>query len=396
MQSINMKFLINSFVVIAQLSSYVLGDVPRPRGVAPGEASLYAVGDKFKCLKSNLEIDSEYINDDYCDCPEDGSDEPGTAACTNGWFHCENAGFRPERIPSSWVNDNVCNCCDGSDEYLTAAKCPNVCQQMGKEAKERERQLADLAKKGGILRLDMATKGKATKEEKTARLAELEVSVQQAVTLKTERESIKLSVEKDEQAALDVYKKMAEEEKRLHDEAEELARVAEQEQQQQQEEEAGYVTEVPLVVDQQASEADELASAHEDAQAEAIHEDFDEAAELQHEDDAEAFEEEEEETGEGHVQHVETQPEYDDETRKLIEMANEARTQFDTADRELRELESEKRQLEDQLGKDYGAEEEFAVLNGECFNFEDREYVYKLCPFDRAVQQPKNGGGETR
>lgn len=90
------------------------------------------------------------------------------------------------------------------------------------------------------------------------------------------------------------------------------------------------------------------------------------------------------------------QPEYDEETKKLIEEANEARNQFNTAERELRELESERKQIEELLVKDFGPSEEYAVLNGECFNFEDREYVYKWCPFDRAIQQPRNGGGETR
>ena len=44
---------------------------------------------KFVCIASRLEIDFLKVNDDYCDCPMDGSDEPGTNACNNGIFYCE-------------------------------------------------------------------------------------------------------------------------------------------------------------------------------------------------------------------------------------------------------------------------------------------------------------------
>ena len=61
----------------------------------------------WKCLHSDQLIRYDQINNDYCDC-EDGSDEPGTSACSQGRFYCENKGFFPSYIRRSRVNDGVC------------------------------------------------------------------------------------------------------------------------------------------------------------------------------------------------------------------------------------------------------------------------------------------------
>lgn len=211
---------ISSFIVFQCFGIFVvLSEIPRPRGVSISQSSLYAPADTFTCLDGRLTIRYDQINDDFCDCA-DGSDEPGTSACSNGVFTCTNAGHRPQKIPASRVNDGICDCCDASDEYASNAECTNNCSELGREEKQRQKQRTELAKQGNHLRAEMSQKGKVIKEEKNQRLLELQKSIEQAVALKNEREHLKKTAESAESAALDVYKEAEEAEKREKEERE--------------------------------------------------------------------------------------------------------------------------------------------------------------------------------
>ncbi|KAF7893422.1 uncharacterized protein EAF02_000960 [Botrytis sinoallii] len=153
-----------ALVLLSTISTSVLAaEASRPRGVGPEFAKFYKSTDKFTCLSNpSISIEISKVNDDYCDCP-DGSDEPGTSACTYlsklsppqplqgttgssphntslalPGYYCKNKGHIPTYVPFTYVNDGVCDyelCCDGSDEWenVGGTKCADKCAEIGKE-----------------------------------------------------------------------------------------------------------------------------------------------------------------------------------------------------------------------------------------------------------------------
>ncbi|XP_018610169.1 glucosidase 2 subunit beta [Scleropages formosus] len=150
-------------------------EVQRPRGVPLTKRQFYDEAKPFTCLDGSRTIPFDRVNDDYCDC-KDGSDEPGTAACPNGSFHCTNAGYRPTFIPSSRINDGICDCCDGTDEYNSGASCQNTCKELGRKEREALQKLAEITKEGFLLKQQLIEEAKKGQQEKQSRLSELQDS----------------------------------------------------------------------------------------------------------------------------------------------------------------------------------------------------------------------------
>ncbi|XP_016987297.2 glucosidase 2 subunit beta [Drosophila rhopaloa] len=455
--------LIPVVVALAILNAGSASEVPRPLGVSLAKASLYQpqAGDQsWTCLDGSRSIPFAQVNDDYCDCA-DGSDEPGTAACPQGQFHCLNKGHQPVDIPSSRVQDGICDCCDGSDESQVVG-CPNTCLELGAAAAVQRRNEAELHKRGAEKRLEMITRGKQMKAEREARRLELDQRHKEQVVLRTEKEQLKQNAEALEKEAIDIFKA---EQREVDAETAQ----AEQEPQQMRQEASlsfmrydtnkdGFVEVTELMVDMnldrdrngvvtideakffldererldldafvtlawprikplamlaeglfQPPQPEEVVK-QEEVTTEGIEptppKPSEEQADLAGEEEIEAdeegeedqYEDEEPDVGVGEaspdVEEV-TPPNYDPETARLIQQANEARNALEEVERSLREIEQEVKEIDEQNSKGYGLTEEWAVHDGQCYNFEDREYVYTLCPFDRASQKSRSGGPET-
>lgn len=195
-----------SLLLVTYTPSHVAGSgVLQIRGIPVAKNPLYRPDRDFECLDGSRLIPFIRVNDDYCDCG-DGSDEPGTAACANGFFYCENSGHKSAYIPSSWVNDGVCDCCDTSDEYASRVECVNNCNELGREARLEQQKAEQLAREGNKLRLELVARSKTIKTEHQSRLAKLRTDYTETELIKKEKEILKKQAEELESLALEKYK----------------------------------------------------------------------------------------------------------------------------------------------------------------------------------------------
>ncbi|XP_046837336.1 glucosidase 2 subunit beta [Vespa crabro] len=94
------------------------------------------------------------------------------------------------------------------------------------------------------------------------------------------------------------------------------------------------------------------------------------------------------------IEEQESEIQYDEETQVLIDEATSARERYQEAEKAVNDLNAEIKRLEEKLERDYGKEDEFVTLDGECFDYSDLEYIYSLCLFGKASQRSKSGGNE--
>lgn len=429
-------------VIIFFVSKIFSSEVPRPRGVSLSRASLYPPDKDFTCFDGSKTISFTRVNDDYCDCL-DASDEPGTSACPNGIFHCTNAGHRPLNIPSNRVNDGICDCCDGNDEYASETSCQNNCIELGRSAREAAQRKAELIKAGKQIRAEMGQKGVQLKQEKQIKLTDLKKNREEAEKLKVEKEALKKEIEDLENKALEYYRKLEDEAKRKKEEEEAAAQRAEAIEifnkfdsnqdgwleisevkvrtsfdrdgnGEVSDEEAKFYLNFQESVDLDTfinqcwktlrpvvfrEGTEKIPEKKEEKNSDEADDMQDDDQELEEDGEDHDYEDEEQETQEPEQAEVTEAPptiKYDDETQQLVERATAARNEYQEASRLVNDLDREIKNIEEYLEKDFGTDEEFAALEGQCFDYEDHEYIYKLCPFDKTTQQPKSGSSDVR
>ncbi|KAJ6567298.1 glucosidase II beta subunit-like-domain-containing protein [Mycena vulgaris] len=389
-------------------------------GVPPALLSRYSPpkSGSWKCLDGSKEIPWDFVNDDACDCP-DGSDEPGTSACPNSTFYCQNVGHIGATIPSSRVNDGLCEpqCCDGSDER--PGVCKNACKEIGDEYRKQRDAERKIQKTGAKIRSSYITFAHKEKKRLEA-LVETFGSGNRHIADRTESLSA-AALEHKQQSPLYItlmshssalkalqreHKKHLEREKSLGEILDALRK--------------GYN---PNYQDMAVLEAvrgwEYLAGlphigVEEDAQAAAD-------VEEEKEEDEEEWTAEDLETGldellntdyvtllMAHDEHVRTPP--SGSLFNWLEVigiagsdsensadSSKARQALNDAEAALNRVKNDKKTAEEDMDEifnihGFGAEGEWKKLDGTCLELNTGEYTYEVCMFDKARQKPNKGG----
>ncbi|CAG8493696.1 4370_t:CDS:10 [Ambispora leptoticha] len=389
----------------------------RLRGIPKSKIHLYEQTDAdWACLDGSARIPYDAINDDFCDC---------TSACMNGRFYCENEGHIPAYIDSFRVNDGKCEpeCCDGSDEYDGKIQCPNSCEQVGAEHRERLREIARIQAEGARIKREYIEHGRKLRSEQQANLERLQVELAAAEARVKERKEALEKAEEEERkqkqlntkttARREALKKCKERVESLHERIDKLH------------ENIDTLLKIfrdlkndhnqnyhDMAVKTAIAGYDEFLKEYENERDENL------SDELDDEDNDNEDNEAEDITPPGHSLEKDessllgsiidaAKSTYNDimesigldvftfsngtkQKSAVSGISKEViavRDSLNTAENEQREIENHINDINGKLARDYGRNDEFAKLDGECFEHGTGEYTYSFCLFGRATQR---------
>ena len=396
--------LLAAFVPCAEGRNY--------HGVRPGDRVKYPVSGTFTCLDGSQSIDSDQINDNFCDCA-DGSDEPGTSACPQGSFYCLNVGHEGKAVPSSRVNDGICDCCDGSDEWRDQERCENTCRADALEAFRGQIARIDIIKSGYAKREALVAKAASLRGEKEAERERAQREKQQAETRLAEAKAKRDALEPsdDESAAA------ADGDKEVTVEAtnEGEVRIATDD---QKEEEKSFPYPKEYAAPDAASGGDDeesekfpypkeyaapdAASGGDDEESEKFPYPKEYAAPpaddgAASDGDDQDVDSDEDESGSDDAAESDGDSASNDgadETPKEDPELVAARDAVSEAERDVERLSNSLGDLEKYLDGEFGADNVFLAVYKECVSLKVKQYDYEVCFFDKASQ--KEGGSTTR
>eukprot|EP00002_Diphylleia_rotans_P000605 TRINITY_DN1030_c0_g1_i1.p1 TRINITY_DN1030_c0_g1~~TRINITY_DN1030_c0_g1_i1.p1 ORF type:complete len:507 (-),score=109.10 TRINITY_DN1030_c0_g1_i1:321-1841(-) len=410
-------------VSLVLLGVHVLAEDLNLRGVPKSVRSKYfeaLESNHFRCFDGSKVIPKLQFNDDYCDC-DDGSDEPGTSACSQSKFWCQNKFHEGRFLPSSRVNDGVCDCCDGTDEYAHSNSCPNSCFELGAEKRKELQDKAAVYKNGINIRASYISRSQTTLESKSLELQntlnELNSLQDPIISLKSEIEELEKLIEPphvetpatqpetpqpqessgnegaDGQAQVDIealgdestFEKLNPQINVIDTQAADVEDDVQNELQDsvaskyEQDNEQAPPKERHITFDDMPDDDDNTYDEDDDYYRDGMDSDYD--------DDFQDFGDDTPEVEE--PKNTAEEPQAGDVPTNVSELTplEQKRRQLQGLESRRSDLEVTRDRLQKILNKDYGPEKGFFELHERCFDLVTNQYTYSVCPYKQATQQ---------
>ncbi|KAF2086762.1 glucosidase 2 subunit beta precursor [Saccharata proteae CBS 121410] len=377
---------------------------------------------------------------------EVNSDDINTTIALPG-FYCKNKGHIPTYVPFTNVNDGICDydmCCDGSDEWegVGGVKCEDKCKEIGKEWRKQDELRQKSLGSANRKRKELVTEAARLRKEVEDRLQTLGTEIEGAEMKVKDLEKELAEVERLEKTKVikgpkkggkfSVLAGVARQ--RMDELRESLTRVRGE-----RDASRGRVTELEEILEKFSVEYNpnfndegvkravkawqDYAAKGKGPGGDAAHDrDLDEILKPDNENGLNWEEFDGPDEGEVDVLYQFEQylpkPLRDWVDIKLRELrvyliengviagdtdsgssetkaVQDARSRLKTAENDLNGNRNELKKHQEDLDMNYGPDDVFRALKGQCVSQDSGEYTYELCWMDKTTQKPKKGGANT-